>query len=205
MASWIEIGDVPARRLLAAYFAKVDRALAPLARVEADAVRLELETHILDAMAGTPAGEVDARAALEQLGDPDEFLPQLVADRLRARAGRTFGPLDVLAAIGRTAVTGIRGLVTALVMSFGYIVATVLIFLGIMKLTTNQDVGVFRLSTGQLFIGADSNVDGVDLLGVWFAPLAIVAGLVLYLAITWAYGRVKKPRVQPPANPSNEF
>ncbi len=205
MASWIEIGDVPARRLLAAYFAKVDRALAPLSREEATGVRQELETHILDAMAGTPAGEADAKAALEQLGDPDEFIPQLVADRLRVRAGRTFGPLDVLSAIGRTAVTGIRGLVTALVMSFGYIVATVLIFLGILKLTTNQDVGVFRLSTGQLFIGADSNVDGVDLLGVWFAPLAIVAGLVLYLALTWAYGRVKKPRVPPPANPSNEF
>lgn len=205
MASWIEVGDVPARKLLAAYFAKVDRALAPLSREEADAVRLELETHILDAMAGTSAGEVDARGALEQLGDPDEFLPQLVADRLRARAGRTFGPHDVVSAILRTAVTGLRGLVTAIVMSLGYIVATVLIFLGIMKLTTNQDVGVFRLSTGQLFIGADNNVDGVDLLGVWFAPLAIVAGLVLYLALTWAYGRVRRPRVLPPADTSNEF
>ena len=205
MASWIEIGDVPARKLLAAYFAKMDRALAPLSREEADAVRQELETHILDAMAGTPAGEGDARAALEQLGDPDEFIPQLVADRLRARAGRTFGPLDVASAILRTAVTGIRGLVTAIVMSLGYIIATLLIFLGILKLTTVQDVGVFRLSTGELFIGADNNVDGVDLLGGWFAPLAIVAGIVLYLVITWAYGRVKKPRVPPPANPSNEF
>jgi hypothetical protein len=205
MASWIEVGDVPARKLLAAYFAKVDRALAPLSREEADAVRLELETHILDAMAGTPAGEADARAALAQLGDPDDFIPQLVADRLRARAGRTFGPGDVLAAIGRTAVTGIRGLVTALVMSVGYLTSAVLVLLGVMKLTTSQDVGVFRLSTGQLFIGADNNVDGVDLLGVWFAPLAIVAGIVLYLLITWAYGRVKRPRVPPPADTSNEF
>jgi hypothetical protein len=205
MASWIEVGDVPARKLLAAYFTKVDRALAPLSREEADAVRLELETHILDAMAGTPAREADAKAALEQLGDPDEFIPQLVADRLRARAGRTFGPLDVLSAIGRTAVTGIRGLVTALVMSVGYLTSAVLVLLGVMKLTTSQDVGVFRLSTGQLFIGADDNVDGVDLLGVWFAPLAIVAGIVLYLLITWAYGRVKRPRVLPPADTSNEF
>jgi hypothetical protein len=205
MASWIEVGDVPARKLLAAYFTKVDRALAPLSREEADAVRLELETHILDAMAGTPAREADAKAALEQLGDPDEFIPQLVADRLRARAGRTFGPLDVLSAIGRTAVTGIRGLVTALVMSVGYLTSAVLVLLGVMKLTTSQDVGVFRLSTGQLFIGADDNVDGVDLLGVWFAPLAIVAGIVLYLLITWAYGRVKRPRVPSPADTSNDF
>ena len=205
MASWIEIGDVKARKLLASYFAQVDRALAPLSRVEADAVRQELEAHILDAMAGTPASETDAKAALEQLGEPDAFLPQLVADRLRARAGRTFGPGDVLAAIGRTAVTGLRGLVTAIVMSVGYLVATVLIILGVMKFTTSQDVGVFRLSTGQLFIGADDNVDGVDLTGGWFAPLAIVAGILLYLLITWAYGRVKRPRVAPPSNPSNDI
>lgn len=205
MSSWIEIGDVKARKLLAGYFAQVDRALAPLSRAEADAVRQELETHILDAMAGTPAGEADAKAALEQLGEPEDFLPQLVADRLRMRAGRTFGPGDVLAAIGRTAVTGLRGLVTAIVMSFGYLVATVLIILGVMKFTTSQDVGVFRLSTGQLFIGADDNVDGVDLTGGWFAPLAIVAGLLLYLLLTWAYGRVKTRRVAPPADTNNDI
>lgn len=205
MSSWIEIGDVQARKLLASYFAQIDRALAPLSRAEADAVRQELETHILDAMAGTPAREADARAALEQLGDPDEFIPQLVANRLRARAGRTFGPLDVASAILRTAVTGVRGLLTAIVMSAGYLIATVLIFLGILKLTTNQAVGVFRLRTGELFIGADDTVDGVDLLGGWFAPLAILAGIVLYLLITWAYGRVKRPRVAPPSSPSKEF
>ncbi len=205
MSSWIEIGDVSARKLLASYFAQVDRALAPLSRAEADAVRQELETHILDAMAGMPASEAGARAALEQLGDPEEFLTQLVADRLRARAGRTFGPLDIASAILRTAVTGIRGMLTAIVMSLGYLAATLMIILGALKLTTSQDVGVFRLRTGELFIGADDNVDGVDLLGAWFAPLAIVAGIVLYLLITWAYGRVKRPRVAPPFDPSRDF
>lgn len=205
MASWIEIGDVHARTLLATYFAQVDRALAPLSRDEAGAVRQELETHILDAMAGTPASEGDARAALEQLGDPDAFLPQLVADRLRARAGRTFGPLDVVSAVARTAVTGMRGLAIAIVMSIGYLSATLLIVLGILKLTTSQDVGVFRLRTGELFIGADDGVDGVDLLGVWFSPLAILAGVALYLLITWAYGRVKRRSVTPPSDQSNEL
>jgi hypothetical protein len=205
MASWIEIGDVQARTLLATYFAEVDRALAPLSRDEAGTVRQELETHILDAMAGTPASEADARAALEQLGDPDAFLPQLVADRLRARAGRTFGPLDVVSAVARTAVTGMRGLAIAIVMSIGYLLAMLLIVLGILKLTTSQDVGVFRLRTGELFIGADDGVDGVDLLGVWFSPLAILAGVALYLLITWAYGRVKRRSVTLPSDQSNEL
>ena len=205
MSSWIEIGDVPARKLLATYFAQVDRALAPLSRDEADAVRQELETHILDAMAGAPPSEGAARAALEQLGDPDEFIPQLVADRLRARAGRTFGPLDVASAILRTALTGMRGLLIAIVMSVGYLSATIMIGLGVAKLTTSQAVGVFRLRTGELFIGANDTVDGVDLLGAWFAPLAIVAGIVLYLLLTWAYGRVKRPRVPSPSDSSNEF
>ena len=74
-----------------------------------------------------------------------------------------------------------------------------------MKFTTSQDVGVFRLSTGKLFIGADDNVDGVDLTGGWFAPVAIVTGILLYLLLTWAYGRVKKPRVAPPADTNNDI
>jgi len=121
------------------------------------------------------------------------------------RAGRTFGPHDVLSAILRTAVTGIRGVVTAIVIERRVSGRDGDDRLGILKLTTNQDVGVFRLSTGQLFIGADNNVDGVDLTGGWFAPLAIVTGVSLFLLLTWAYGRVNRPRVGHALQPIQRF
>lgn len=103
MARWTELGDANARAAIAAYFAKVDRALAPLPRAEAEEVKAELEAHALDALADAS----DVNAALAQLGDPDEFLDDLVADRMRALAGRTFKPGDVLAALARSAGLGL--------------------------------------------------------------------------------------------------
>ena len=80
MARWTELTDANARAAMAAYFAKVDRALAPLSRTEAEELKAELEAHALDAFAEAS----DVNAALAQLGDPDEFLDDLVADRMRA-------------------------------------------------------------------------------------------------------------------------
>ena len=79
MTRWTELTDANARAAFAAYFAKVDRALAALPRAEADEIKRELERHALDA--ASEAG--DAQAALAQLGDPDEFLADLVAELAR--------------------------------------------------------------------------------------------------------------------------
>ena len=59
-----------------------------------------------------------------------------------------------------------------------------------LKLSRRKGVGVYRLETGELFIGHDEAVRGVDLLGFWFSPLAIAVGVWMYLALTWAFGRI---------------
>jgi uncharacterized membrane protein len=185
MARWTEINDASARATLAAYFSKIDRALAPLRREDADDIKNELEAHVMDALAGGGA----AHDALTQLGDPDEFLPPLVADRLRARAGQTLRPGDVMAALARSSAAGAGGALLTLGVGFGYAVALVLAVLGVLKLISPHGVGVYRLETGQIFIGADEHVRGVDLLGIWFSPLAIAASIALYVLLTWAFGR----------------
>ena len=186
MARWTEIPDAGARAALAAYFSKVDRALAPLAREDADEIRNELEAHVMDAIAG---GGGDTQAALAQLGDPEAFLPALVADRLRARAGRTMRPGDVMKAMARSGAAGVGGLALSTAVGVGYAVAALAVFLGVVKLFTPHGVGVYRLESGDIFIGADENLRGVDLLGMWFSPLAIAAGVALYVLLTWAFGR----------------
>lgn len=190
MARWTELGDAGARSVLAAYFAKVDRALAALPRAEADEVKAELESHALDALAEAGgASETGARVALAQLGEPDDFLPSLVAGRLRARAARTFNPGHVASALARSAAAGFVGLVSSILVGLGYVVATLCVALGVAKLFAPNGIGAYRLETGALFIGADENVRGVDVLGLWFSPLAIAVGACLYVVLTWAFGR----------------
>lgn len=196
MNSWTELTDAHARAAFAAYFAKVDRALAALPRAEAEDVKRELEQHALDA-AGEAGG---AQAALAQLGDPDEFLPDLVADKLRARAARTFSPLDVARAVGRSAGAGLAGLALSTLMGVGYLMAGFAILLGLMRLFDPASAGIYRLADGRLFIGAGDTLGGTDISGIWFSPVAIAAGALLYIVLTWAFGRAKlrKREVAPP-------
>lgn len=187
MGSWTEITDPAAHAAIADYFSKVDRALAPLAAADAADVRRELETHVLDAVGD---GET-VDAALNALGDPDAFLPALVADRLRARAGRTFNPGDVAAALARSARAGAAGLALSIVVGCVYAAATLSIILGVLKIVAPAGTGVFRLDSGRIFIGSDGAVKGVDLLGWWFIPIAVGTGLALYFAMTWLFAHAR--------------
>jgi hypothetical protein len=188
MTRWTELNDANARAAFAAYFAKVDRALAALPRAEAEEVKRELEQHALDAV--NEAG--DAHKALAQLGDPDEFLADLVADKLRARAARTFSPADVVTALARSAGAGLAGLTMSTLLGLGYVLAALAIVMGVTKLFDPDGAGVYRLADGSIFIGFGETLGGVDLLGIWFSPLAIAAGACLYVALTWAFGRATK-------------
>jgi hypothetical protein len=141
---------------------------------------------------------------LAQLGDPEEFLPALVADRLRARAGRTFSPADVAAALVRNSAAGLAGLATSTLAGIGYAMAALCIALGVLKFFAPQGTGAYRLETGELFIGVDENVRGADLLGMWFSPLSIAAGVGLYVLLTWAFGRIAVRRRAPPGRKAVE-
>ncbi len=185
MTRWTELADADARAAFAVYFAKVDRAVAALPRPEADELKQELEQHALDAFADVG----NAQTALAQLGEPDEFLPDLVTDRLRARAGRTFSPAHVAVALVRSAGGGIAGVALSTLVGIGYAVAALAMLMGIARLFDAEGAGVYRLSDGRLFIGFGETLGGVDIMGFWFSPLAIAIGALLYFALTWAFGR----------------
>lgn len=187
MNHWTELSDTGARAAFAAYFAKVDRALAALPRADAEAVKRELEQHALDAV----ADEGSAEAALARLGDPDDFLPDLVADKLRARAARTFSPLDVARALARSAGAGLAGLALSAVVGAGYVAAVVAMLMGVMHLFDPASAGLYRLDDGRVLIGLGETLGGADISGPFFSPLAIAAGALLYVALTWAFGRAK--------------
>jgi len=190
MTRWTELTDANARAAFAAYFAKVDRALAALPRAEADEIKRELEQHALDAVS-----ESDAQTALAQLGDPDDFLADLVADKLRARAARTFSPADVAAALARSAGAGLAGLALSTLAGIGYVIAALAILMGVAKLFDPAAAGIYRLPNGRLFIGFGESLGGADIMGIWFSPLAIAAGVLLYVLLTWAFGRATLRRV----------
>ncbi|MEZ6013156.1 MAG: hypothetical protein R3C08_14945 [Hyphomonas sp.] len=187
MNRWTELSDAAARAAFAGYFAKVDRLLAPLPDREAAEVRRELEQHAMDALAeGATAAE-----ALERLGEPDDFLPDLVAETLRTRAARSFLPGHVARALVTSASTGLAGFVLSSLAGLGYAVAFVALAMGVVRLIDPDAAGVYRMPDGQTLIGFGKSPGDVDLMGAWFAPAAFAVAIGLYLILTLAFGWVK--------------
>ena len=187
MTTWTDLADSADRAAFAAYFAKVDRYLAPLPDAAAGEVRQELELHALDLF--TEEGQ--AEAALARLGAPEDFLPDLVAERLRARAARSFVPSHVLSAIASSARTGLAGILVSTLAGIGYALAALALAMGAARLLAPETTGLFRLADGRVFLGFGENLGGSDMLGAWFAPLAFAVAAALYLSLTLAFGRVK--------------
>lgn len=187
MTRLTDIADAGARAELAAYFAKVDRLLAPLPEETAAETRGELEAHAVDLF----TEEGSAAAALARLGDPVDFLPDLVAEKLRSRAARSFSPVHVLAALATSARAGISGLVLSTLAGAGYALAALALLMGTARFLGQKSTGVFRLEDGRYFVGFGETLGGTDVLGLWFVPLAYAAAAALYLILTLAFGRVR--------------
>jgi hypothetical protein len=187
MTRLTDIADAAARAALADYFVKVDRLLAPLPQPAAMELRGELEAHALDLL----TEEGDAQAALARLGDPEEFLPDTVAEKLRGRAAKSFSPLHVTAALASSARAGIAGLILSTVAGIGYALAALGIAMGTARILGQTSTGLFRLEDGRYFLGFGETLGGTDLLGLWFVPLAYAASLILYFILTFAFGRMR--------------
>lgn len=187
MNRWTELADAAARAAFADYFAKVDRLLAPLPDSDAADVRRELELHALDAVA---AGE-SAKDALERLGEPEDFLPDLVAEKLRSRAAQSFLPGHVFRALAISASTSVTGFLLSSLAGLGYAIALLALLMGVMHLIDPASAGIYRMPDGQTLIGFGKSPEDVDMLGNWFSPVAFAVAAGLYLILTLAFGWVK--------------
>jgi uncharacterized membrane protein len=188
MTHWTDISDASARAAFSAYFLRIERLLAPLPVETASEVRRELEAHAMDLLA-EQGGQ--AQEALSRLGAPEDFVPELVAEKLRDRAAKSFAPFHVLEAIISSARTGVTGLVVSTLAGTGYVLAAFAMAMGVARLVGPETTGLFRLADGRVFLGFGENLGGVDMLGVWFAPLAFAAAALLYFILTLAFGRAR--------------
>lgn len=187
MTRWTDIEDAGARAAFADYFVQVDRLLAALPGADAAEVRRELEQHALDALAeGATAEE-----ALARLGAPEDFLPDLVAEKLRTRAARSFMPGHIFRALAISASTGITGFVLSSLAGLGYAIALLALVMGVMHLIDPDLAGVYRMPNGQTLIGFGKSPGDVDMFGNWFSPIAFAVAAGLYLILTLAFGWVK--------------
>ncbi len=193
-----------AETLWRAYFLRVATVLRPLPPAEAEDLRSELESHVLEIVEEADAPTTDHfHQAFERLGDPETFLAPLVTDRLLELATRDLRPQGIAHALWHAATSQARSAALAILFGFGYVIALLFGTLAALKPFFPLSVGLFRGPGGEIVLGGlpESSEYALyeDLLGLWLTPLGLVVAIGLYV------GLGKLLRYLRPAQSSHRF
>ena len=180
--------DALSEKLWTGYFKRVKRILKSLPQAVREELLLELEGHLAESFDQSPGDREPDRlqAALESIGDPEEFLRPLMADRLLEDASRTFSPRTILLAAVYNLSLGVFRFVMACVLGFGYLLAFMLVLSGLAKIVDPVHSGLFIKSNGIPVMGIVDNPElySKNLFGLWYIPLSIAAAVLLYIGLT---------------------
>lgn len=170
-----------AQRIYDHYLDRVKRSTAVLSASDQQELLMEINSHFYEAFSHTTgAGEIETLLDIvERLGPPEEFLKPLLADRKLAQAATSFHPIHMVQAfllnLHRTGILLLMAL-------FGlFFVGILLTILG--KIFLPDHTGVFIENGRLLSLGTTQAVQGQEVVGNWYIPLALVSLVLLYLIL----------------------
>jgi len=142
---------------------------------------MEFNSHIYESMQHVDlTKEADnLLMVLDQLGNPEEVLKPLVADKKMAQATRTFNPIHIAQAL----ILNISNGIAYLIFSILYL----LLFSGILLVVAKifiPEVGLYYKKDKYLIFGTADNIDTLEILGDWFFPVMLSAIIAFYFIIT---------------------
>ncbi|MEO0583535.1 MAG: hypothetical protein AAF135_15025 [Bacteroidota bacterium] len=178
----IVLHNKAAQKVCESYLKRVSRMTQVLSKEGQQDILLEIESHIYESLQQHSLdNELDALLAiLEKLGEPEEFLVEMVAERKMEEAARTANPLHLIHAFRLNISRGIAYVFMALLYLFTFCF-TLLIPL---KLIFPAQVGLFKEAGRFVSFGYLSKTEGTsEVLGGWFIPLVLGIVIILYFSI----------------------
>jgi hypothetical protein len=187
----MEIKTESGKKIYDLYFKRVQRVVSILPLGDKKDIQMEVDSHLFESMAAQPeADEVTSLLnAIQKLGEPEDYLAAVVAERKTKQATRSFNPLHVYSALalqmGRGVTNSIKytffGLLYLFIFTFG--------LLSLLKFIFPENVGYFKSPNGYAAFGFLSNPNNIEgsseVLGYWFVPLCLFSALILYLLTTF--------------------
>jgi len=184
----MKLNNENAGKILAMYQKRVAYIIKPLSEKDRRDIEMELDSHIYESMARYPKqDEVSTLLyALEKLGEPEQFLPAVVAERKLAQAGKSFNPAHIASALALNIGRGFIKTVLFIISSLLYLFSAALIILSVLKLFSPRHTGVFIDESSHISIAWLQTVrPGTrELLGLWFTPAAIITAALIYVINT---------------------
>ena len=175
---------------LDAYLQKLRATLRDLPSGEVDDILREIRSHVLDrAEAGGQSMEAGISSALDALGTPESLASQYVTEHLFSRAEVSRSPWLIQRSIFRWATLSIAGFFVLLASLVGYFIGASLVIAAFAKFFNPHRAGLWMVRLGDHSAGFTLMVLGqanppqgaTDLLGWWYVPIGLVAGMGLLL------------------------
>jgi hypothetical protein len=142
---------------------------------------MELKAHLLESYIQLDSGdEVDRiRAAIAKLGQPSEFIPLWVEERLLDGAQPGSSTRNLFFLLRSNAAKGVKQFAFSMTVGFGYLLSFYFFIVSVMKVFFPDHVGLYLSSTGIPILGYVDSEDFVELLGPWLIPVCLGTAIFL--------------------------
>ena len=180
-----------AQMLWAGYMHQVEGFCGSLGSRQKADILAELKTHLLESYIRLDDGDEETRlsAAIEKLGEPEDFVPLWVEERLLdgAQPGSTTRNLYHL--LRRNALTGVQQFAFSIVVGLGYLLSFYFFIMAVLKVFFPVNVGLYLSPAGIPFLGYVDAYEFREVLGYWLIPIGLVMAVTLQLFLN---GLVKR-------------
>ena len=149
-------------------------------RQKAD-IQLELKAHLLESYIQLDSGDEVERikAAIAKLGQPGEFIPLWVEERLLDGAQPGSSTRNLFFLLRSNAAKGVKQFAFSMTVGFGYLLSFYFLIVSVMKVFFPDHVGLYLSSTGIPILGYVDSEDFVELLGMWLIPVCLGTAIFL--------------------------
>ncbi len=195
-----KLQDNVSKRIWNDYFIRVNKVLKSLDQASKEEIILELKSHLFSSIENDNSSDEPTRIlnAIGQLGEPEEFLKPIVADKLLSQASKSFNPANIFQALFYNVFyTTFRRAMISLVLFTVYLVSIILLVTVVSKIFIPESVGLFVYESGAWLFGVDFPEGGWrfgvntlengqegharELLGYWLIPLGVgISVMLLY-------------------------
>ena len=178
----ISFETTSAQKIYDRYLKRVNRTAAILNKEDRKDVMMEINSHIFEGLQRADHDEVSSLLdLLDSLGEPEDFLQPLVAEKKLVEATKTFNPKHIFQALVLNVTRGIRFIVFSIL----YLSLFIFIFLIFAKIFKPEQTGLYYKANELFVLGYTSSATEADeMLGFWFIPFCLVVCSLCYLLIT---------------------
>lgn len=175
-----------AQQVWANYMGQVESLCGSLDKRQKVDILTELKAHLLESYIKFDGGDEESRisAAIAKLGQPQEFVPLWVEERLLDGAQPGTSTRNLYYLLKSNALKGVRQFAFSMIVGLGYLLSFYFFLVAILKLFFPENIGLYVTPAGIPILGYVDVDEFREVMGNWLTPVGLVSAIVLQFLLT---------------------